>query len=291
MLFASVTALALAAGVSARAVSNPVDIMKRTHVAGTVITQCSKPGVLALAYDDGPYQYTSSLVDTLDAAGVKGTFFYTGTLYGCIYDQSAGVKKAFENGLIRGEYPSSNVGNFLIEQNGKIRKITTVAEFKWAIAETGLTGFSLRRTHPHMASLSAADIQSEMEKVEQAMVNIFGRKPAYMRPPYLETGGEFLSVMEQLNYTVINDDVDTGDWNNQPPTSSEQKFEQAGATGLGHIPLMHETYESTVTTLTSWLIDWAKTNNLEIVTVAECLDDADGMYKEGTFEGDGATTC
>jgi hypothetical protein len=118
-----------------------------------------------------------------------------------------------------------------------------------------------------MGSMSASAIQSEMEKVEQAMVNIFGRKPAYVRPPYLETGGSFLSVMRQMNYTVINDDVDTGDWNNQSPAQSEQKFQSAGAGGQGHIPLMHETYQTTVTTLTTWLINWAKTNNLKIVTV------------------------
>ncbi|KAH8167506.1 hypothetical protein CIB48_g745 [Xylaria polymorpha] len=241
MLFTSaISALIVAVGVSARAVPNPVEMMKRTHTAGTVLTKCSKSGVLALAYDDGPYQYTSSLVDTLDAAGVKGTFFFTGTLYGCIYNQRAAVKKAFDNGL---------------------------------------------------GSMSAAAIQSEMEKVEQAMVNIFGRKPAYVRPPYLETGGQFLSVMRQMNYSVINDDIDTGDWNNQSPQQSQQKFQQAGAGGQGHIPLMHETYQSTVTTLTNWLINWAKTNNLKIVTVAECLDDLDGMYKPGNFTGNGANSC
>ncbi|KAI1498031.1 carbohydrate esterase family 4 protein [Biscogniauxia marginata] len=244
--------LALAFGATARAVPSPLEVFKREHTAGTVISKCSRPGVLALAYDDGPYQFTSSLVDTLDAAGVKGTFFFTGTLYGCIYGQAAAVKKAFESGH-------------------------QVASHTW--------------THPHMASMSASQIQSEMEKVEQAMVNIFGKKPQYMRPPYLETGGAFLGVMKQLNYTVITDDVDAGDWNNQSPQQSQQKFQQAGASGNGHIPLMHETYSGTVTTLTSWLIDWAKTNNLEIVTVAECLDDASGMYKEGTFEPNGQNSC
>lgn len=77
-----ITAFAFALCASARAVPNPVEVFKRAHTPGVVINKCSKPGVLALAYDDGPYQYTSSLVDTLDKAGVKGTFFYTGTLYG-----------------------------------------------------------------------------------------------------------------------------------------------------------------------------------------------------------------
>ena len=33
--------------------------------------------------------------------------------------------------------------------------------------------------------------------------------------------------------------------------------------------LMHETYQTTIQTLTPWLINWAKTNNLKLVTVGE----------------------
>ncbi|KAI0160132.1 carbohydrate esterase family 4 protein [Xylariaceae sp. FL1272] len=252
MLLSTLTALTLASSAACYSVPSPIEMMKRVHTAGTVITKCSTPNTLALAYDDGPYTYTSSIVDTLDAAGVKGTFFFTGTLYGCIYNQAAAVKKAYDNGH-------------------------QVASHTW--------------THPHMGTMSAAAIQSEMEKVEQAFVNIFGKKPGYMRPPYLETGGSFLSVMSSMNYTVITDDIDTGDWNNNSPAQSEALFTAAGASGNGHIPLMHETYSSTATTLTNWLINWAKTNGLSIVTVAECLGDAAGMYKEGTFTGNGATTC
>lgn len=106
-----------------------------------------------------------------------------------------------------------------------------------------------------------------MQRLEQALVNIIGVKPTYMRPPYLATGGNVLPVMKQLGYRVITNDIDTGDWNNQTPQQSQQKFQQAGAGGNGHIPLMHETYSSTVNTLTPWLINWAKQNNLKIVTV------------------------
>ncbi|KAL1858212.1 hypothetical protein VTK73DRAFT_7892 [Phialemonium thermophilum] len=122
-----------------------------------------------------------------------------------------------------------------------------------------------------MGSMSAAQITSEMQKVEQALVNIIGIKPAYMRPPYLDTGGQFLPTMRSLGYRVITDDVDAGDWNNQTPQQSEQQFQRAGASGNGHIPLMHETYTGTVHTLTPWLINWAKTNNLKIVTVGTYL--------------------
>jgi len=120
-----------------------------------------------------------------------------------------------------------------------------------------------------MGSFGESQIREEMTKVEDALVNLIGKKPAYMRPPYLETGGAVLSTLGSMGYKVITNDVDSGDWNNQSPQQSEAAFQQAGASGNGHIPLMHETYASTVQTLTPWLIDWAAQNNLKLVTVGK----------------------
>ncbi|KAK1673135.1 polysaccharide deacetylase [Colletotrichum godetiae] len=248
-----VTGLLMAASAAAIPIENPIELIKRAPSAGVVIQKCAKSGVFALAYDDGPYQYTSQLVDILNNGGAKATFFMTGTLYGCIYNQRTAVKKAFDSGH-------------------------QIASHTW--------------THPStFGSLTTAQLTTEMQKLEQAMVNIIGKKPAYMRPPYLATGGSVLSTMKTLGYKVITDDVDSGDWNGQTPAQSEAKFTAAGASGNGHIPLMHETYATTVQTLTPWLINWAKSNNLKLVTVAECLDDASGAYQSGSFTGNGATTC
>jgi hypothetical protein len=49
------TSLVLALDVLAISVPSPVDLIRRAHTTGAVITKCSKPGVLALAFDDGPY--------------------------------------------------------------------------------------------------------------------------------------------------------------------------------------------------------------------------------------------
>jgi peptidoglycan/xylan/chitin deacetylase (PgdA/CDA1 family) len=117
--------------------------------------------------------------------------------------------------------------------------------------------------------MSTNDLNSQMQRLEQALVNIIGVKPTYMRPPYLATGGNVLPVMKNLGYRVITNDIDSGDWNNQSPQQSQQRFQQAGAGGNGHIPLMHETYAGTVNTLTPWLINWAKQNNLKLVTVGK----------------------
>ncbi|KAJ4304594.1 hypothetical protein N0V90_000120 [Kalmusia sp. IMI 367209] len=241
----------LAAATSAVPILNPIQMMTAAGPpAGQVITKCSSPGQIALAYDDGPYQYTQKLADILSNGGAKGTFFVTGTLYGCIYNQKTALQNAFKAGH-------------------------QIASHTW--------------THPHIGSLSASALTTEMTKLETALVNIIGVKPTYMRPPYLETGGSVLSTMKTLGYRVITDDVDAEDWNGKTPAQSEAKFQAAGASGNGHIPLMHETYQGTVETLTPWLINWAKTNNLKLVTVAECLGDPTGAYTNGT--GNTQTSC
>src|SRR3569833_2113214 len=98
MLFASVAALALAAVAAAKPVPNPIEVIKRAPNPRGVSRRCTQPGVLALAYDVGPHTYTQQLVEMLNKAGVKGTFFWTGTLYGCIYKQPAAIKAASAGG-------------------------------------------------------------------------------------------------------------------------------------------------------------------------------------------------
>jgi peptidoglycan/xylan/chitin deacetylase (PgdA/CDA1 family) len=90
--------LLLASGAAALPTMSPLEYVKRAVSPGVVIQKCTSPGMLALAYDDGPYQYTGQLVDILDKGGAKATFFWTGTLYGCIYKEATAVKKAFASG-------------------------------------------------------------------------------------------------------------------------------------------------------------------------------------------------
>ncbi|KAF2457666.1 chitin deacetylase [Lineolata rhizophorae] len=227
------------------AVPSPLHLFARDGpAAGTVIQSCAEPGVLALTYDDGPYTNTKALVDILTEAGAKATFFPTGTLYGCIYDRADSVQYAYDAGMQIGSHT-------------------------W--------------THPHVGQMGAQQLRDEMTRLEGALVDIIGVKPTYMRPPYLETGGSMPQVMTELGYRIVVNDIDSGDWNGYSPQQSEQQFQMAGAQGNGHIPLMHETYDTTVFTLTPWLIDWASQNNLRLVTVAECVGDTmEGAYAEGT---------
>ena len=98
----------LLAVVGAVPIADPITIFNRAPTPGTVYTRCSTPNTLALAYDDGPYQYTQSIVKKLNQAGAKGTFFVTGTLYGmciCARDknflQELSAKITFSNRFLQ----------------------------------------------------------------------------------------------------------------------------------------------------------------------------------------------
>ena len=58
-----------------------------------VVAQCTVPGTVALTFDDGPnHPITTQLLDILDAAGAKATFFVVGHGSTCAYDfDTAGV--------------------------------------------------------------------------------------------------------------------------------------------------------------------------------------------------------
>lgn len=103
----------------------------------------------------------------------------------------------------------------------------------------GLT--SSCRSHPQgLGSADSSTITYQIQRLESALANLIGIKPAYVRPPYLDTGGNFMSTISSLGYTAVTDDFDTQDWNGASPSQSEQYFQNAGAYGNGHIPLMHE---------------------------------------------------
>ncbi|CAG8750229.1 4801_t:CDS:2, partial [Cetraspora pellucida] len=59
------------------------------------ITTCSKPGVVALTFDDGPGPYTNSLLDYLSSKQIKATFFVVGI---SIKEYPELLKKIFKEG-------------------------------------------------------------------------------------------------------------------------------------------------------------------------------------------------
>ncbi|KAJ3561407.1 hypothetical protein NP233_g10211 [Leucocoprinus birnbaumii] len=112
-----------------------------------VITSCTVPGTAAMTFDDGPYYYIYDISKALVAANATGTFFFNGNNYGCIYDPD-NVKRV----------------NYVLDKGHQVGSHT------WA--------------HKDLATLTWDQIHDEMWRVEEALMKISGRYPAFMRPPY-----------------------------------------------------------------------------------------------------------
>jgi hypothetical protein len=125
-----------------------------------------------------------------------------------------------------------------------------------------------------------------MYKTEEALVNIIGRFPTYMRAPYLAYDSATESDMSELGYHVISTNLDTKDYaNNTPETTvnSERTFDQYTASdpnSSSYIVLNHDIHRQTVYTLTEYEIQRLRARGYRPVTVGECLgDDPANWYR------------
>lgn len=65
---------------------------------GALINQCVVPGTAALTFDDGPFSYTSDLLEILSAYGAPATFFLNGNCLGDVYYNSDIVERIVNEG-------------------------------------------------------------------------------------------------------------------------------------------------------------------------------------------------
>ena len=68
-------------------------------------------------------------------------------------------------------------------------------------------------SHPHMTSLSAASMSSELSQTQQTIQQATGTTPKIFRPPYGETNATLKSAATALGLTQVTWDVDSQDWN------------------------------------------------------------------------------
>ncbi|KAF7548853.1 hypothetical protein G7Z17_g6784 [Cylindrodendrum hubeiense] len=225
---------------------------------GSIITGCTESGTLALAFDDGPYTWTSEIMDVLDEYDVKGTFFITG------------------NNLGKGHIDDSSLAwpDLLQRMYSAGHQL---ASHTW--------------THRDQDTINSTIQNTEMIYNEMAFRNLFGWFPTYMRPPYLDCSSSTgcLSTMGDLGYHIITTNLDTKDYENDSPDliqASKDRF-SAGLSdtpsGNGYIILAHDVHEQTVTNLTAYMITTAQDRGYKIVTVGACLGDPEeNWYRSAT---------
>lgn len=119
-------------------------------------------------------------------------------------------------------------------------------------------------SHPYLTSLDYNGVVSQMTQLEDALQEIVGVKPAYMRPPYLATNDVALGALGDLGYHVISCSIDTKDYENDDPSliaNSVNKFNDE-LNGGGSIVLSHDVHEQTVYTLAQAMLDEVKARGL-----------------------------
>ncbi|CAG8975250.1 hypothetical protein HYALB_00007950 [Hymenoscyphus albidus] len=212
---------------------------------GTRIKSCSRPNVAALTFDDGPYIYTSALLDLLDQYNAKATFFITGNNLGkvpidnCTTGYPATIKRMKASGH-------------------------QIASHTWS--------------HQNLNSLSAADFNNQMIYNEMALRNILGVIPTYMRPPYVDCNDSCFDRLRELGYHVIYYDLDTFDYANDSPDLI-QNSKNNWANYINPHPnsvleLSHDIHYQTVYNLTKFMLDTMALGGYGTsVTVGTCLND------------------
>ncbi|CAO3700139.1 unnamed protein product [Rhizopus microsporus] len=244
--------LTLLASLAAIATAVSAVPVEKRAVKAKVYTTCSVPGTIALTFDDGPYEYTWALADTLKSKGVTATFFMNGNNWVDVEHQSvktpAGTKTYKQ--VIKHVYDKGH--------------------------QIGSHTFS----HKELAGLSASEVKSEMTKLEKIFKSVIGKTPVYMRPPSGAYDDNTLATLGQLGYKVILWDIDSNDWRYKDIASlanEQQEYKSVIEADNkkkphGHIALQHDVHKKTIDKLVPWVISYIKSKkNYKFVTVAECL--------------------
>ncbi len=149
-------------------------------------------------------------------------------------------------GLTFDDGPSGNTSSLLnaLRQNGL--RATMFNQGNHAAANPSLVRAEVNAgmwvanhsyTHPHLTSLSQAQIDSEISRTQQAIAGAGGGTPRLFRPPYGETNATVKGVEARYGLTEILWNVDSQDWNG---ASTDAIVAAAGRLTNGQVILMHD---------------------------------------------------
>ncbi|KAF1953241.1 glycoside hydrolase/deacetylase [Byssothecium circinans] len=245
--------------------SIPRDKVGSVAYGGTGIFKCTKPGMVALTYDDGPMKtYTSHILDLLKAHNAKATFFITG------------------NNINKGQ-------------------IDLVDEYKSVIKRMDAEGHQIAShtyTHLDLSKISSLDRKNQMWMNEMALRNIVDMIPTYMRPPFSSCDSACDKDMAELGYHVTYFDLNGDDYDlnsKEQIQTAKNWFEgnltevHSNAADSRRLAIAHDILEQTANNYTEFMLTLLAKHNLRAVSVGECLGDPkENWYR--TVNGTGTSS-
>jgi peptidoglycan/xylan/chitin deacetylase (PgdA/CDA1 family) len=214
---------------------------------GVGIYDCTTPGVVAITYDDGPFIYTSHILDLHQKYGAPATFFITG------------------NNLGKGPIDDS-----AYPWPGMIQRMDSL----------GYQVASHTYGHQDLGLITQTQRYNQMYYNEMAFNNILGKFPTYMRPPYSDCTGQCETDLAALGYHIVYFDLDTEDYLLDAPNLIQQAKNDfngnisttSSATG-NWLSISHDIHFETAYNLTEYMITTLLSKGYKPVTVGTCLGD------------------
>ncbi|KAK2626904.1 hypothetical protein QTJ16_004079 [Diplocarpon rosae] len=229
------------------------------------IYDCKMVGDMALTFDDGPFIYTSHILDLLDKYNAKATFFITGNNNGAKFLSERCEKLLTVLG-------KGQIDNASTEYPALIKRMYDgghqVASHTWS--------------HADLCNITSAQRKDEMYKNEMALRNIVGVVPTYMRPPYSSCSAACgcEADMVDLGYHVTYFNLDTSDYLNDAPDliqNSKAIFDNALAgkspTSDDFLVIGHDIHNQTANVLVEYMLQQIQSKGYKPVTVGDCLGD------------------
>ncbi|KAJ3337856.1 chitin deacetylase [Gonapodya sp. JEL0774] len=205
-----------------------------------VFNSCNQPGVVAITFDDGPFAYTPALLDLLDREGVKATFFVNGRNQGNLNDP-------YYAGMMQ---RAAGAGH-------------CIGSHTWS--------------HRDLTTLNDDVLRSEISQIEDSFVQLLGKKPSFLRPPYGSYNQHTLDVIASFGYSsVVIWNYDTDDWAHPQDVGASLGVYQNALNNQspqsGNILILDHDVVPTVTTLIQQAIDAVQSRGgWRFVSMDECL--------------------
>ncbi|KAK9790389.1 putative Chitin deacetylase [Seiridium cardinale] len=224
---------------------------------GVGIYDCVNEGDIAMTFDDGPWNYTSDLLDKLKTYGAKATFFIAGNNIG--------------KGMINDpDLPWKAVIQRMAEEGHQ------VASHTWS--------------HQNFSAISSTQAQNQMIWNEIALNDILGYIPTYMRPPFSICERACQTMLSKLGYHIIYFDLDTEGYLNDDPNEIQnskdiwdETIDGSDSCDNNYLHIEHDIHWQTVYNLTDYFLTSLFDNGYRSVTVGECLGDPpENWYRAGS---------
>lgn len=161
--------------------------------------------------------------------------------------------------------------------------LETYPEVAARIADAGHEIGNHSATHPHMNSLSAEQIRTELMTTHELIKETTGQEATLFRPPFGEYNNLVLDTVQQAGYHTIQWSVDSLDW--RPVTANDIYERVTSRIEPGSIVLFHNNAEHTPQALRP-ILDYCKREGYAVVPISELLlkgnyyiDKSNGMMR------------